>query len=134
MQITYELDLENFKAWSGAKTTLERIQNEGKCGQFERILEECYPEGITETQLNDLLWFDDEWCYETLGIRSYDKVKEELEEANEELEELQSNLQEELQDEDLTQEEKQSIIESYKDEINEAKEKIAELEEELENM
>ena len=29
MTITYELDLQSFEAWSGAKDTLERIQREG---------------------------------------------------------------------------------------------------------
>ena len=30
MTITYELDLNSFQAWSGAKDTLDRIQREGK--------------------------------------------------------------------------------------------------------
>ena len=68
MTITYELDLDRFEAWSGAKDTLERIQNEGKCTELENILEDLYPDGMTETELNDLLWFDSESVYEWLGI------------------------------------------------------------------
>ena len=68
MKITYELDLDRFEAWSGAKDTLERIQNEGKCTELENILEDLYPDGMTETELNDLLWFDSESVYEWLGI------------------------------------------------------------------
>ena len=60
MTIRYELDLNSFEAWSGAKETLERIQREGKCTELENILEELYPDGMTETELNDLLWFDSE--------------------------------------------------------------------------
>ena len=40
MTITYELDLNRFEAWSGAKDTLERIQREGKCAELENVLEE----------------------------------------------------------------------------------------------
>ena len=51
MTITYELDLNRFEAWSGAKETLERIQREGKCSLLEQILEDIYPDGMTETEL-----------------------------------------------------------------------------------
>ena len=51
MTITYELDLNSFQAWSGAKDTLDRIQREGKCGLLEQILEDTYPDGMTETEL-----------------------------------------------------------------------------------
>ena len=75
MTITYELDLNRFEAWSGAKETLERIQREGKCTELENILEELYPDGMTETELNDLLWFEPETVYEWLGIRSEEQIK-----------------------------------------------------------
>ena len=87
MTITYELDLNSFQAWSGAKDTLDRIQREGKCGLLEQILEDTYPDGMTETELNDLLWFDSESVYEWLGIRSEEQIENEIKEAEEELEE-----------------------------------------------
>ena len=74
MTITYELDLNRFEAWSGAKYTLDRIQREGKCEELENVLEELYPDGMTETELNDLLWFDSESVYEWLGIRSEEQI------------------------------------------------------------
>ena len=130
MTITYELDLNSFEAWSGAKETLERIQREGKCAELENVLEELYPDGMTETELNDLLWFDSESVYEWLGIRSETQIEKEIEEAEEELEEKLSDLEFDL-DDDLTEEERKDIIESYQPEIDEIKEKIAELKEEL---
>ena len=131
MTITYELDLNSFQAWSGANETLERIQREGKCAELENILEELYPDGMTETELNDLLWFDSESVYEWLGIRSESQIKEEIEEAEAELEEKLSDLEFDL-DDDLTEEERKDIIESYQPEIDEIKERIADLKEELE--
>ena len=68
MKITSEMSLKNFKAWSGAKDTLNKLIELDKCDELEFILDDLYPDGLTDTQLNDLLWFDDEWIYETLGI------------------------------------------------------------------
>ena len=133
MTITYELDLNSFQAWSGAKDTLERIQREGKCAELENVLEELYPHGMTETELNDLLWFDSESVYEWLGIRSESQIKEEIEEAEAELEEKLSDLEFDLYD-DLTEEERKDIIESYQPEVDEIKERIADLKEELEEI
>ena len=132
MTITYELDLNRFEAWSGAKETLERIQREGKCAELENVLEELYPDGMTETELNDLLWFDSESVYEWLGIRSEAQIKKEIEEAEAELEEKLSDLEFDL-DDDLTEEERKDIIESYQPEIDEIKERISELKEETED-
>ena len=134
MTITYELDLNSFEAWSGAKETLERIQREGKCGLLEQILEDTYPDGMTETELNDLLWFDSESVYEWLGIRSEEQIEKEIKEAEDELEELQSNLEDDLDDDELTTEERAEIIGTYQPDIDEIKERIADLNEELENI
>ena len=134
MTITYELDLNSFQAWSGAKDTLERIQREGKCAELENVLEELYPDGMTETELNDLLWFDSESVYEWLGIRSEEQIEKEIKEAEEELAEVQSNLEDDLDDDELTTEERAEIIETYQPDIDEIKERIADLNEELENI
>ena len=131
MTITYELDLNSFQAWSGAKDTLDRIQREGKSSLLEQILEDTYPDGMTETELNDLLWFDSESVYEWLGIRSEEQIEKEIKEAEEELVEVQSNLEDDLDDDELTTEERAEIIESYQPDIDEIKERIADLKEEL---
>ena len=68
MKVSYELNLASFEAWSGAVSTLDRIREEGKVSDCEYLLEELYPDGIDETHLNDILWFDSDWLYEQLGI------------------------------------------------------------------
>jgi hypothetical protein len=134
MTITYELDLDSFKAWSGAVDTLDRVRREGKCAELEAILEDTYPDGMTETELNDLLWFDSESVYEWLGMRSETQIRAEIKDAESELEDLQNNLADDLDDEDLTTEERAEIIDSYQSDIDEIKERIADLNEELENI
>jgi len=66
--IDNDMTLENFDAWSGAKDTKETIINEGKLEDFDMLIEELYPDGLTKTELNDILWFEPDWIYETLGI------------------------------------------------------------------
>ena len=58
----------NFDAWSGAKDTKQTILNNHKGEEFDQLIEELYPDGLSETQLNDILWFEPEWIYECLGI------------------------------------------------------------------
>ena len=82
MKITYELDLGKFEAWSGGEETLDRILDEGKENDFEALLEELYPDGIDVTELNDLLRFETDWIYESLGMNTDEEPEEdEAEEA-----------------------------------------------------
>lgn len=76
----YSEGLDSFEAWSGAVSLWNEIQDSDLVNDFEMLLEECYPDGITETQINDILWFDGEWVRECLGMKS-----EEEEEWHEDL-------------------------------------------------
>ena len=62
------LSLRNFEAWSDAKGTKQLILDNDKEDDFEFMIEELYPDGLTDTQLNDILWFEEDWICETLGI------------------------------------------------------------------
>jgi hypothetical protein len=68
MKIYKETGIADFEAWSGAKDTKETILEAGKADEFDALIEEIYPDGIEETALNDLLWFESEWIFESLGI------------------------------------------------------------------
>ena len=41
--------------------------------KFDNLICDLYPDGLTETQLNDLLWFEEDWIFETLGISKEDE-------------------------------------------------------------
>jgi hypothetical protein len=69
MKVIKHLKLNRFDAWSGAKDTKQLIIDSNKSEDFEYLIEELYPDGLTDTQLNDILWFDGEWICETLGIK-----------------------------------------------------------------
>lgn len=145
MTITYELNLYDFEAWSGAKSTLERVIDEDKVEILESVLEDCYPEGMTEAQLNDVLWFESDWVFEMCGIRTESEIREELEEAKEELEEMYAEWRnqnaEEAEENDIPYESADYIIlgskiweEEYSEDAEKLRDKIAELTEELESI
>lgn len=58
----------DFDAWSGAVETKRIILEHDKESEFEAYIDECYPDGLTDTQLNDLLWFESDFLFEYLGI------------------------------------------------------------------
>lgn len=76
MRIYSETSLENFEAWSGAVDTLDRVREAGKCDELESILEELYPDGMSKTELNDLLWFEPETVFEWLGMEEEEEEEE----------------------------------------------------------
>ena len=69
MIIKTETNLRNFEAWSGAVDTKKLILDAGLEEEFEILIDELYPEGLTDTELNDILWFDADWILENLGIK-----------------------------------------------------------------
>ena len=76
MTITYELDLNSFEAWSGAVDTKNKIIEEGKAEAFNSLVEDIFPDGCTETEMNDFLWFDDDQIFDMLGIVEEEELEE----------------------------------------------------------
>ena len=109
MIIKEEICLRDFEAWSGAINTLDRI--------------------VAKTELNDLLWFEDELVYEWLEIRSESVIKEEIKEVEDRIQELKEEYEEEI--EGLDKEEENELWEEYRGEFEELEERLEELEEEL---
>lgn len=77
MKIYTETSLANFEFWSGAVDTANKIDELDKWDELEAIFEEIYPDGIDETELNDLFWFEPETVFEWLGIEEEEEEEEE---------------------------------------------------------
>lgn len=77
MALVVNVGIDGFKPWSGAVSTWDTIVDEDKLDALEFILKDLYPEGITDTQLNDILWFESDWIYENLGIIEEDEEEDE---------------------------------------------------------
>ena len=71
MKYTKEFS-EGFEPWSGAVSTYNRIVDEEGLDALENALEqifECDEEPPTDTQINDLLWFEPGTVYKILGMK-----------------------------------------------------------------
>lgn len=67
MKIYEEKSLNNFGFWSGAADRASCLTG-NELNAIERELEILYPEGIGETELNDLFWFDFAWICQLIGL------------------------------------------------------------------
>jgi hypothetical protein len=74
MKIVNEIEsLSEFGAWSGGQDTINDLTEEQLDSLFPMI-EEAFPEGLSETELNDFLWFERELIAEWLGFEDYDAL------------------------------------------------------------
>ena len=90
MKIYKEENLCNFEFWSGAKDRAARLTFE-QLEQVESILEDSWPEGMEETEINDLFWFDFDTVCEWLDIPGENEL-DELEQIEKENPSLYSRL------------------------------------------
>lgn len=73
ISIIKNMDIRDFKAWQGGKITLDYIIENDKHEELEMLIEdmqETRGELFTETEINDILWFEDEFIFETLGLKN----------------------------------------------------------------
>jgi hypothetical protein len=79
MKIIKEENLSNFEFWSGAKDTAKYLTEE-EFNTIESVLEDMNPEGMTQTAVNDLFWFEEDTIADWIGYSSFDKIMAEREE------------------------------------------------------
>lgn len=84
MTIITETSLENFEAWSGGADTLNTLIEKGLCDTLEYHIEnDIFPDGCTDTELNDFLWFEDDFIAELLGYKSWKDLENDGEDEEE---------------------------------------------------
>ena len=76
MTIKTEQSLRYFEFWSGAKSNAAMMTAE-ELDSVESALEELYPDGMTDTEINDLFWFDFDYVCDLIGLE-YDAEKDEI--------------------------------------------------------
>lgn len=81
MKIYTEKSLREFDFWSGAKDTVKYL-TEDELDTIEAMLEECCPEGMDETAVNDFFWFEDDTIAEWLGYDSFEDIMNREDENN----------------------------------------------------
>lgn len=74
MEYKVECDLDQFEAWSGGKETLDVLIEKGVCDEVQSFIEDTIfcDEILTETQINDFLWFERDQIAAYLGYEDWD--------------------------------------------------------------
>ena len=75
MKVYREVSLGEFDFWAGARDRVKYLSHD-ELEQIEQLLEEIYPEGLSETDLNDLFWFEDDLIAEWLGYEHFGEIME----------------------------------------------------------
>ena len=70
------IDYCDFEFWAGAKDTVKYLKAPEIASIFAQ-LEEIYPDGMSETELNDLFWFDDDFIAGMIGYDNFEQIMDE---------------------------------------------------------
>lgn len=71
MRIVKDICLSDFEFWSGAKDHVA-LFSASELDHLEQILPDLFCEDITETQINDLFWFEPQFCADLIGVYKFD--------------------------------------------------------------
>lgn len=74
MRIINETSLTAFRWWGGAELNA-RMLTESELDMLDDILIELYPNGMSETLINDVMWFEFDFVCGLLGL-VYDCVND----------------------------------------------------------
>ena len=86
MTYTVETSLADFPAWSGAVHTLDVLIEKDLCDTVEACLVDVLGEYPTDTEINDMLWFETDAIAEWCGFSSWEALENGEEEEEEETE------------------------------------------------
>ena len=73
MRIYKEVSGCDFDFWSGARNTVAYL-DEAEIEQIFNELDDCYPEGMDETEVNDFFWFEDDTIADWLGWPDFETL------------------------------------------------------------
>lgn len=76
MYIQKEIRLRDFEFWGGAKEFASKLRPQ-ELDDIEESLEIYFEDMYdvpTETRINDIFWFDQEWVINELGLRDVESV------------------------------------------------------------
>lgn len=74
MTYTVEKPLSQFKFWSGAKGRTDHLTIE-QLDRLDYLLPEVLGENPTDTAINDLFWFEEDFIAQLLGFDSWEALE-----------------------------------------------------------
>lgn len=78
MLIREDISVRDFDFWAGGFETWLELTFE-ELDALDDLLPEAFPNGLTQTELNDLFWFDSDLIAEWLGFEDWENLVEEHE-------------------------------------------------------
>lgn len=76
MEYKVESSLWDFPAWSGGKDTLDTLKDKNDVDAVETWIDGMGLEDATDTDINDILWFERDAIAECLGYRDWEAYEE----------------------------------------------------------
>ncbi|MBR2553461.1 MAG: hypothetical protein IKE94_01255 [Aeriscardovia sp.] len=73
MLVISDYTVNQFDPWAGAVANWDELSYDEKCTVWES-LEDLYPDGLTETEINDIIWFETDFIADILGFESWDQL------------------------------------------------------------
>lgn len=74
MKVYKECSLTDFEPWSGGADRF-RVFTYEQLEAIEQELEMLYPDGMDETEINDLFWFEEDTLAEWLGFDDFEALE-----------------------------------------------------------
>lgn len=74
MKIYKECSLADFEPWSGGADRFKVFTYE-QLEQLDSFFEEMFPDGASETEINDMFWFDEDILAECLGFDDFEALE-----------------------------------------------------------
>ena len=70
MYYKVEFSIDSFKFWSGAVDVIDRVRELDKLDELEALIIDVFSdsENVSETDINDFVWFEDDMINDYLGI------------------------------------------------------------------
>ena len=70
MYYTVEFSIDSFEFWSGAVDVIDSVRELDKLDELEALIIEVFgdSENVSETDINDFVWFEDDMINDYLGI------------------------------------------------------------------
>lgn len=78
MIVQKEVSLSDFDFWGGAKDTVKYLTDDD-FDLIESMLISEYPDGMTETEINDMFWFEEDFIANMLGYDDFDQLMDDRE-------------------------------------------------------
>jgi len=74
MKVYKEVSGYDFDFWAGAEDRVKYLKID-EVEQIFSMLEEIYPDGMSETEVNDFFWFEEDTIADWLGYDSFEEIE-----------------------------------------------------------